>query len=55
MYGKNSELLVRVFGANRFTKKEKWTQISLEKEKKKVPGRTFAPTSNLIAGLDQFL
>src|SRR5882724_18936 len=52
MYGKNSELLVRVFGANRFTKKE-MDQISLEKEKRYQ--EEFRPHLKLIAGLDQFL
>src|SRR5882724_3442498 len=52
MYGKNSELLVRVFSANRFTKEE-MDQISLEKEKRYQ--EEFRPHLKLIAGLDQFL
>jgi HAD superfamily hydrolase (TIGR01509 family) len=52
MYGKNSELLVRVFGPDRFTPEEmeRW---SLEKEKRYQ--QAFLPELKLIRGLDAFL
>ncbi|MEO6961983.1 MAG: HAD family phosphatase [Puia sp.] len=52
MYGKNSELLIRVFGENRFTdaEMEHW---STEKEERYQ--RAFLPELKLIAGLETFL
>jgi beta-phosphoglucomutase len=52
MYGKNSELLVRVFGEGRFSEAEmdKW---SMEKERRYQ--QAFLPELRLIAGLDAFL
>jgi HAD superfamily hydrolase (TIGR01509 family) len=52
MYGKNSELLVRVFGENRFTEEEMefW---SLEKERRYQ--KSYRPHIQLINGLDDFL
>jgi beta-phosphoglucomutase len=52
MYGKNSELLVRVFGENRFTDEEMefW---SIEKEKRYQ--KAYRPHVQLINGLDDFL
>ena len=52
MYGKNSELLVRVFGEGRFTadEMENW---SIEKEKKYQKG--YLPHLRLIKGLKDFL
>ena len=52
MYGKNSELLVRVFGADRFTPEE-MEHWSLEKEKRYQ--QAFLPALKLIRGLDAFL
>jgi HAD superfamily hydrolase (TIGR01509 family) len=52
MYGKNSELLVRVFGEGRFTAAEmdKW---SMEKERRYQ--RAYLPELRLIDGLEGFL
>jgi HAD superfamily hydrolase (TIGR01509 family) len=52
MYGKNSELLVRIFGEGRFTNEEmdKW---SLEKERRYQ--QAYLPELRLIDGLDAFL
>jgi beta-phosphoglucomutase len=52
MYGKNSELLVRVFGEKRFTAEEMefW---SVEKEKRYQ--KAYRPHLALINGLDRFL
>ncbi len=52
MYGKNSELLVRIFGSNRFTDEEMnfW---SIEKEKRYQSA--YFPHLQLIDGLAQFL
>jgi beta-phosphoglucomutase-like phosphatase (HAD superfamily) len=52
MYGKNSELLVRVFGKDRFTpgEMESW---SVEKEKRYQ--KAFRPHLRLISGLDGLL
>ena len=52
MYGKNSELLVRIFGPDRFSPEEmdRW---SLEKEKRYQ--RAFLPELKLIPGLGAFL
>jgi beta-phosphoglucomutase len=52
MYGKNSELLVRVFGNDRFTKEE-MDRISLEKEKRYQ--LEYRPHLQLIPGLQSFL
>ncbi len=52
MYGKNSELLVRIFGEGRFTPEEmdKW---SFEKERRYQ--KAYRPEMRLIDGLDVFL
>jgi beta-phosphoglucomutase len=52
MYGKNSELLIRVFGEGHFSEAE-MERISIGKEKKYQ--ETFRPHLKLIAGLDAFL
>jgi len=52
MYGKNQEVLVRMFGANRFTADE-MDRISIEKEKKYQ--REFLPYLELLPGLHEFL
>ena len=52
MYGKNVELLDRVFGKNYFSP-EREEEISLEKEKRYQ--QAFRPHLSLIKGLDQFL
>ena len=52
MYGKNSELLVRIFGKDRFTKEEA-DKISIEKEKRYQ--KEFFPHLKLMEGLDDFL
>jgi beta-phosphoglucomutase len=52
MYGKNQEVLVRVFGPDRFTQAEMDT-ISLEKEKKYQ--KEFLPHLQLLPGLHQLL
>ncbi|RZK41005.1 MAG: HAD family phosphatase [Pedobacter sp.] len=52
MYGKNEELLVRVFGENYFTK-EQIEEISIEKEKSYQSA--FLPELKLIDGLGEFL
>jgi beta-phosphoglucomutase len=52
MYGKNSELLVRVFGEGRFTKEE-MDYWSLEKEKRYQ--KAYLPHLGLIDGLHEFL
>jgi beta-phosphoglucomutase len=52
MYGKNPEVLVRMFGQDRFTLDEMNT-ISLEKEKQYQA--EFLPHLKLVNGLDQFL
>jgi beta-phosphoglucomutase len=52
MYGKNEELLVRVFGANHFSKEE-MHQWSEEKERRY--RAVFRPHLQLIAGLENFL
>jgi beta-phosphoglucomutase len=52
MYGKNSELLVRVFGKDRFTEDE-MNKLSLEKEKQYQ--REYISHLKLIPGLPQFL
>ena len=52
MYGKNHELLVRVFGEEKFSEEEK-DQISFEKERRYQ--KTFKPHLKLIDGLDKLL
>jgi beta-phosphoglucomutase len=52
MYGKNSELLVRVFGEGRFTTEE-MDHWSIEKEKRYQ--QTYLPHLRLINGLKNFL
>lgn len=52
MYGKNEELLLRVFGPARFSPEE-MTRLSLEKEKQYQ--KAFRPHLKLIAGLHNFL
>jgi beta-phosphoglucomutase len=52
MYGKNAELLVRVFGDKKFTIDE-MDRLSLEKEKRYQ--KAFFPELKLIEGLDRLL
>jgi beta-phosphoglucomutase len=52
MYGKNSELLERIFGKNHFSH-EQMKQLSLEKERRYQ--KEFLPKLSLIKGLPQFL
>lgn len=52
MYGKNTELLIRVFGKDHFTKEE-MDRLSVEKEKKYQA--EYRPLLKLIDGLDDFL
>lgn len=52
MYGKNDELLIRIFGEGYFTK-EKMKELSVEKERKYQ--KEFTPHLKLINGLDTFL
>jgi len=52
MYGKNSELLIRVFGEGRFTQKE-IEELSLEKERRYQ--QAYMPKLALINGLTSFL
>jgi beta-phosphoglucomutase len=52
MYGKNPEVLVRIFGPDRFTVDE-MTRLSLKKEKQYQA--EFLPYLKLIPGLDAFL
>ncbi|HEX6430015.1 MAG TPA: HAD family hydrolase, partial [Niastella sp.] len=52
MYGKNTELLVRVFGKDRFTPEE-MDRLSIEKEKRYQ--QEYRPYLQLIPGLQQFL
>ncbi|PWT74530.1 MAG: haloacid dehalogenase [Bacteroidetes bacterium] len=52
MYGKNSELLIRVFGENRFTDQE-MDQLSMEKER--LYQAAYKPNLGLIPGLHNFL
>jgi beta-phosphoglucomutase family hydrolase len=52
MYGKNAELLIRVFGKDRFSTEE-MNAISFEKEKRYQ--QEFRPHLRLIPGLQQFL
>jgi beta-phosphoglucomutase len=52
MYGKNHEVLVRMFGPNRFTVDE-MDRLSLEKEKRYQ--KEFLPHLQLLPGLNDFL
>jgi beta-phosphoglucomutase family hydrolase len=52
MYGKNSELLIRIFGKNRFTQEE-MDRLSVEKEKRYQ--QEYKPHLKLIPGLHEFL
>lgn len=52
MYGKNDELLVRIFGDNHFTQ-ERINELSIEKEKRYQ--KAYLPKLALIAGLKEFL
>jgi HAD superfamily hydrolase (TIGR01509 family) len=52
MYGKNEELLIRVFGPDRFTKEE-MQQYSMEKERRYQSA--FLPELKLLDGLQQLL
>jgi HAD superfamily hydrolase (TIGR01509 family) len=52
MYGKNSELLTRVFGKDRFSPEE-MERLSLEKERRYQ--QAFLPELRLIPGLEGFL
>ncbi|MBO9202717.1 MULTISPECIES: HAD family hydrolase [Niastella] len=52
MYGKNSELLIRIFGEDRFSPEE-MERLSIEKEKRYQ--QEFKPHLKLIPGLQQFL
>jgi beta-phosphoglucomutase len=52
MYGKNSEVLIRVFGEGKFTEEE-MDKLSIEKEKRYQ--KEFSPELKLINGLDRFL
>jgi beta-phosphoglucomutase len=52
MYGKNPEVLVRMFGPDRFTKEE-MEHLSLEKEKRYQ--EEFLPFLKLLPGLNEFL
>lgn len=52
MYGKNDELLVRVFGENYF-KPERMQELSIEKERRYQ--KAYLPELKLIDGLEDFL
>ena len=52
MYGKNSELLVRVFGKRKFSK-DRMNELSLEKERRYQ--QAYLPHLKLITGLEDFL
>lgn len=52
MYGKNSELLIRIFGPDRFTPEE-IDHLSIEKEKRYQ--QEYKPNLKLIPGLGEFL
>jgi beta-phosphoglucomutase len=52
MYGKNQEVLVRMFGAGRFTDEE-MEHLSLEKERRYQ--EEFLPSLKLLPGLPEFL
>jgi beta-phosphoglucomutase len=52
MYGKNDELLVRIFGHNHFTQ-QRINELSIEKEKRYQ--KAYMPKLALIEGLKEFL
>ena len=52
MYGKNDELLERIFGVNHFSP-EKINELSIEKERRYQ--KAYLPNLSLIKGLKQFL
>ncbi len=52
MYGKNDDMLFRVFGKDKFTQQQR-DAISVKKEKRYQ--QIYKPYLNLITGLDQFL
>ncbi|MFT3705081.1 MAG: HAD family phosphatase [Agriterribacter sp.] len=52
MYGKNEEVLDRIFGKGRFTAEE-YQSLSIEKERRYQ--QAYLPSLKLIDGLDQFL
>ena len=52
MFGKNQEVLVRMFGSNRFTNEE-MESLSFEKEKRYQ--KEYLPELRLLPGLDSFL
>src|SRR3569833_853539 len=52
MYGKNQEVLVRLFGAGKFTDEE-MERLSVEKEKRYQ--QEFFPNLKLLPGLNEFL
>jgi beta-phosphoglucomutase len=52
MYGKNDELLVRIFGDNHFTQ-ERINEISMKKERRYQ--QSYLPKLSLIEGLKEFL
>ena len=52
MYGKNSEVLERIFGKDHFTH-ERMDELSVEKEKRYQ--RSYLPHLRLIAGLNRFM
>ena len=52
MYGKNQEVLVRLFGAGKFTEEE-MERLSIEKEKRYQ--QEFFPNLKLLPGLNEFL
>ena len=52
MYGKNSEVLNRIFGAGKFTD-ERMQELSVEKERRYQ--RAYLPELKLIAGLQAFM
>jgi beta-phosphoglucomutase family hydrolase len=52
MYGKNQEVLIRIFGKDKFTN-EQMDQLALEKERRYQ--EAYRPHLSLISGLQQFL
>ena len=52
MYGKNDELLIRIFGDNHFSN-EKIRELSIEKERRYQ--QAYLPNLALLEGLQQFL
>ncbi len=52
MYGKNDELLIRIFGDNYFSN-EKIKELSIEKERRYQ--QAYLPNLSLLKGLEQFL